>query len=257
MVIKKNILVTGAKGQLGSSLKEISNSYNHNFFFKDKVQLDILNFSKIHNFLKKNNINTIINCAAYTDVNHAEQQKIICDEINHIAVENIAKLCYKYGIQLIHISTDYVFDGLTNLPYTENNITNPQNFYGKSKLNGENKILNYKLNKSIIIRTSWLYSKSDNNFVNKIISKLNNKKKIFVVKDEISSPTNAYDLSLAIMEIIPKLSNSNTEIYHYSNLCFCSRYEFANKIKEYIKLYCKIISINQDSSKIKSQNFLL
>ena len=255
MVNKKNILVTGANGQLGNSLKEISNNYNHNFFFKAKKDLDITNFLIFENFLIQKNINTIINCAAYTDVNAAEKKKNYSNIINNIAVGNIAKLCHKLNIQLIHISTDYVFDGLRNLPYNENNKTNPKNHYGKTKLDGENKILNQKLENSAIIRTSWLYSNNEHNFVNKIILKLNNQKKIFVVEDEIGSPTNAYDLSKVIMEIIPRLSNSNTEIYHFSNLGFCSRYHLANKIKELVRIDCKIIPTKDKLSSVNRPKF--
>ena len=153
------------------------------------------------------------------------------------------------------MSTDYVFDGLSIFPYNENNNTNPKNYYGKTKLAGENKILNQKLENSAIIRTSWLYSNLENNFVNKIIKKLNNQKKIYVVEDEIGSPTNAYDLSKVIMDIIPKLSNSNTEIYHFSNLGFCSRYQFANKINQLLNANCEIISDTNKFSKIKRPNF--
>ena len=145
MVKKKNILITGSKGQLGSAIKEISKDYLHIFFFKDKSEMDITNFSFVQNFLKKYKIDTVINCAAYTDVINAEKNKILSDNVNNIGVENLAKLCSKFNIQLIHISTDYVFDGYNNLPYEESNLTNPQNYYGISKLNGEKKVLSYDL----------------------------------------------------------------------------------------------------------------
>ena len=255
MVNKKNILVTGANGQLGISIKEVSNDYNYNFYFKEKKDLDITNFIIFEKFLKKNNIDTIINCAAYTDVIMAEQNMDYSNIVNNIAVGNIAKLCRELSIQLIHISTDYVFDGLSISPYNENNNTNPKNYYGKTKLEGENKILNQKLENSAIIRTSWLYSNLPNNFVNKIINKLNYNKKIFVVEDEIGSPTNAHDLSKVIMDIIPKLSNSNTEIYHFSNLGFCSRYQFAVKINQLINANCEIISKRDKFPNIKRPKF--
>ena len=191
--------MTGANGQLGSTLKDVSINYNHNYFFREKNELDITNFFVLENFLKKNNINTLINCAAYTNVNESETNKDLSNNVNHYAVENIAKLCFKFGIQLIHISTDYVFDGLKKYPYNETDKTNPINYYGKTKLDAERKILSYDLNKSVIIRTSWLYSKLDNNFVNKILNKLNNKKEIFVVDEEIGSPTNAIDLAETII----------------------------------------------------------
>jgi len=255
MVNKKNILVTGSNGQLGISLKEISNNYNYNFYFKEKKDLDITNFIIFEKFLKKTNIDIIINCAAYTNVAMAEQNMDYANFVNNIAVGNIAKLCFELNLQLIHISTDYVFDGLSNLPYHENNITNPKNYYGLTKLEGENKILNSKLENSVIIRTSWLYSNLENNFVNKIISKLINQKKIYVVEDEIGSPTNAHDLSIVIMEIIPKIYNLNTEIYHFSNLGFCSRYQFANKINQLLNRNRKIIPIRDKFPNIKRPKF--
>ena len=255
MVKKKNILITGSKGQLGSAIKEISKDYLHIFFFKDKSEMDITNFSLVQNFLKKYKIDTVINCAAYTDVINAEKNKILSDNVNNIGVENLAKLCSKFNIQLIHISTDYVFDGYNNLPYEESNLTNPQNYYGISKLNGEKKVLSYDLKKSAIIRTSWLYSKLSNNFVSKVLNELKNRNEIFVVKDEIGSPTNALDLSRAILEIIPRLSNSKTEIYHFSNLGQCSRYELAKKIKEIIKSESIVSVSTQKFSKIKRPKF--
>ena len=255
MVSKKNILVTGSNGQLGISLKEISTNYNYNFYFKEKKDLDITDFITFEKFLKKTNIDIIINCAAYTDVTMAEQNKYYSNIVNNIAVENIAKLCSELNLQLIHISTDYVFDGLTNLPYHERNNTNPKNYYGLTKLEGENKILNEKLENSVIIRTSWLYSNLENNFVNKIITKIGNQRKICVVEDEIGSPTSAHDLSKVIMEIIPKISNSNTEIYHFSNLGFCSRYQFANKINQLINGNCKIIANREEFPNINRPKF--
>ena len=256
MVIKRNILVTGSNGQLGSSLKEISINYNFNFFFKEKKELDITYFDSLENFLKKNNIQTIINCAAYTNVNKAEKNKILSNKVNNTGVENIAKLCNYLNIQLIHISTDYVFDGFNkNIPYRELNNTNPQNYYGKTKLNGEKKILNYDLKNSAIIRTSWLYSKFDKNFVSQIIKKLKNEKEIFVVDDEIGSPTYALDLSKVIMEIIPRLSNIKTEIFHFSNLGFCSRFRFAIKIKEIINSDCIVQPKTLKFTKTKRPNF--
>ncbi len=255
MVNNKTILVSGSKGQLGTSLKKISKDYNYNFIFTDRSNLDITNFDLLKEFFKKKTIDTFINCAAFTDVTMAEQNMDYSNSVNNIAVGNIAILCRELNIQLIHISTDYVFDGLSTLPYHENNNTNPKNYYGKTKLKGENKILNQKLENSAIIRTSWLYSNLENNFVNKIIKKLKNQKKIYVVEDEIGSPTNAHDLSKVIMDIIPKLSNSNTEIYHFSNLGFCSRYQFAIKINQLTNSNCEIISKRDIFPNIKRPKF--
>lgn len=234
-MVKKSILITGANGQLGTCLKQISIDYDYKYFFKGKKDLDITNHLKLEEFLRKNKIDIIINCAAYTDVNNAENDKIISENINTYAVDNIAKLSYEFEIQLIHISTDYVFDGNKKTPYTENDITNPINYYGITKLAGEKNILKYKLKRSAIIRTSWLYSNSKHNFVSKILNSIKNNNKINVVEDEIGSPTSAYDLAKAIFKIIPQLKNTKTELYHFSNLGYCSRFQFAKKINESLK----------------------
>ena len=154
------------------------------------------------------------------------------DKINHIALDNLSKICYENEIQLIHISTDFVFDGLKSVPYTELDNPNPINYYGLTKLNGEKKILKYDLNKSIIIRTSWLYSDLQNNFVSKILDKISLQENIRVVDNEFGSPTNAKDLAITILTIIPSLKNNKTEVYHFSNTGICSRYDLANEINK-------------------------
>lgn len=232
MVDYKNILITGGAGQLGKSIKDISDNYNYNFIFKSKKELDITKNEDL-NFFDINKIDVIINCAAYTDVNMAESKKEIADLVNDISVDKISTICKQKKIMLIHISTDYVFDGIKREPYKENESTNPLNYYGLSKLKGEKRILNHKLKNSIIIRTSWLYSKYKNNFVLKLLKKIEENKSICVTDNEWGSPTNASDLAKAILEIIPKISNKKTEIYHFSNLGVCSRFEFANKINDF------------------------
>ena len=255
MVVKKKILITGSNGQLGSSLQEISNNYSFNFFFTKKKELDLTNFSMVRNFLKEKQINTIINCAAYTDVDGSKKNNEISEQINDMAVGNIAKLCSELNIQLVHISTDYVFDGFSSVLYNEENKTNPQTHYGITKLKGEKKVLQYNLKDSIIIRTSWLYSKFGSNFVNKILHKIKMQKEIFVVEDEIGSPTYAPDLAKVIMEISTRISNNGTKIYHFSNQGFCSRFQFANKINQLLESDCKIIPIQNKSAKVKRPKF--
>lgn len=251
-----NILVTGSEGQLGKSIKFFSDDCkNYNFYFKSKFELNITNFSDVEDFLIENKINLIINCAAYTNVEKAEVERYKAALINHHSVENLAKLCSLNDIQLIHISTDYVFDGNKITSYSEDDVTNPINYYGITKLAGEENILKYKLKKSAIIRTSWLYSNSENNFVSKIIKLTKNKFEINIVDDEIGSPTCANDLAKAIFQIIPKINNTKTEVYHFSNLGFCSRYEFVKKIKEFLKLDCNIRPVKKKSSKIKRPHF--
>ena len=249
MVDGINILITGADGQLGSSINYISKAYDYNFHFKTKEELNIGDFPKLENLLKKLNISTVINCAAYTDVENSEKNNDLADLINYKYVKNLARLCFILDIQLIHISTDYVFSGENKTEYKEDDIPCPVNYYGLSKLKGENSILDYDLRNSLIIRTSWLYSKSKNNFVQKI--KLIDSEKIRVVDNEIGSPTNALDLALAILKIIPKIKNDKTEIYHFSNIGSCSRYELAVHIKKFLKKNFKIIPVNNYNSLAK------
>lgn len=236
-----NILVTGSNGQLGSELKFVSEQYNNfNYIFTDLEDLDICNRDKIEEFVLNYKIDCIINCAAYTNVYKAQIEPMLCDIINHIAPINLANIANKYDIWLIHISTDYVFDGLKNIPYTEEDYTNPQSVYGQTKLRGENEIL--KINKkTLIIRTSWLYSVFGNNFVKNILKASNTKDKIDVVYDQIGTPTNARDLANVINIMINQgLKNG---IYHYSNEGVCSWYDFAKSIVDLTEKKCEVIPI--------------
>ena len=247
MVNSKTILITGSKGQLGSSLRKISKAYNYNFIFTDKSDLDITNFDLLDEFFENNKIDTLINCVAYTQVDKAETKKNICDKVNSEAIGYLSQLCEKFNIQLVHISTDYVFDGKKYSPYYESDFTKPLNNYGISKLQGEKIIMRYNLKNSIIIRTSLLYYDNGNSFVNKIINKIIKGDSIDVVNDQFSSPTYANDLSHAILKIVPLIRNNITEIYHYTNKGNCSRYDLAIKINELINGDLKI-------NPIKSQN---
>lgn len=228
----KNILVTGANGQLGQTIKELSHSSSHIFLFKKKKELDITDFLSVEKYILNYKIDCIINCAAYTNVDNSESNKKLAENINHISVDNIAKLCSKYSIQLIHVSTDYVFDGKKSSPYFENDVTKPINFYGYTKLRGENKILSYSLRNSAILRTSLLYSKFGDNFVKRISEKIMKGKNFSMVDKLYCSPTNAFDLSKAIFTIIDKLKNQRPEIFHFCNSGICSRYELAYEINE-------------------------
>ena len=165
-----NLLVTGANGQLGSEIRSIAQNHpDYNFFFTDAKDLNITKHELVKNYIEYNNINIIINCAAYTAVDNAENEPIISDRINHLAVANFAKLAIEYKIKLIHISTDYVFDGTNHIPYTETNIPNPQSVYGKTKLDGELVLKKINPPNSVIIRTSWVYSRFGKNFVKTMI----------------------------------------------------------------------------------------
>ena len=255
-MVKKNLLITGSEGQLGQSIKKLSiNFSDYNFIFKNKYQLDISNFSLLKNEIKENKIDTIINCAAFTNVDQAEKNKKIANLINNLSVENLANICRTENLQLIHISTDYVFDGKKKYPYVEDDITNPVNFYGFSKLEGEKRILENKLKNSAIIRTSWLYSDQKNNFVRKILNKIYNNQELAVVCDEVGSPTNSYDLGLFILNIIPLINSNQTEIYHFSNRGYCSRYELAKEILKISGKSMNILPIYSSSLKINRPEF--
>ena len=203
---------------------------NYNFIFTNSKELDITNQIMVEDFLYVKKVNTIINCAAYTSVEKAEIEQKKANKINHLAVANLAKVVKKNGIKLIHISTDYVFDGLNNNPYVETDPTNPQNVYGNTKLKGEIAVKRINPKNSIIIRTSWLYFKFGNNFPNKILEFAKKNKKISVVSDEIGTPTYAIDLAKTIIKILPKINNDNVELFHFSNKGTCSRYDFAKEI---------------------------
>ena len=226
-----NILITGANGQLGSEINAIAPKYNkYNFLFTDLKALDITNKLAVQNYLTNNNINTIINCAAYTAVDKAESEPALANNINHVAVANFAQLAKDKNIKLIHISTDYVFDGTAHTPYVETDLPNPPSVYGKTKLAGEQAMQKINPANSIIIRTSWVYSKYGNNFVKTMLRIAKERDEINVVADQIGTPTNAADLAQAIITILPKIKNEEVELYHYSNEGVCSWYDFAKAI---------------------------
>tara|TARA_B110000503_G_scaffold138918_1_gene226068 strand:+ start:40 stop:909 length:870 start_codon:yes stop_codon:yes gene_type:complete len=228
-----NTLVTGGNGQLGSELREIAPNYpDYNFLFTDVKQLDITNHPAVKEFIEIHNINIIINCAAYTAVDKAESEPELADAINHLALANFARLSKDNKIKLIHISTDYVFDGTNHKPYAETDTPNPQSGYGKTKLDGELAMQQIKPANSIIIRTSWVYSKFGNNFVKTMLRLAETRDEISVVADQIGTPTNAADLAEAILNILPQISNETAELFHYSNEGVCSWYDFAKAIFE-------------------------
>ncbi len=235
-----NILVTGANGQVGSEIRELSSHYQYKFYFTDKKQLDITNLQDIRTYIIDNNIDTIINCAAYTAVDKAETEQELANKINHLSVKNLAILSNEFTIKLIHISTDYVFDGRNFKPYNEDDSTNPNSVYGQTKLDGENAILDSNLKDSIIIRTSWVYSSFGNNFVKTMLKLGKEKDELGVIFDLVGTPNYARDLAKTILDIIPKIQNSELEIYHYSNEGAISWYDFAKEIIKMAKLDCKI-----------------
>ncbi len=231
------ILVTGAEGQLGSELKKFYS--NQEAFFTNSMNLNITKFDLLNKFINNNNISAIINAAAYTNVDKAEKEKHLCFNVNVKGVDNLSRLCKKKNIPLIHISTDYVFDGTSSSPYKENDPTNPISFYGKSKLESE-AVFMKNISIGAIIRTSWLYSEYGNNFVKTILKLANNEKQLNIINDQIGTPTYAYDLAKIIHMILPKLKNCTREIYHFSNDSATSWYDFACEIVMQKKIKCKI-----------------
>lgn len=235
-----NILVTGANGQLGSELRELAGGYEYNFYFTDRETLDITNQATVTNFIEANNIDTFINCAAYTAVDKAESDEEMADAVNHLAVKNLATISQAKDIKLIHVSTDYVFNGQNFRPYVESDPTVPNGVYGKTKLEGEQALQTINPKNSIIIRTSWVYSSYGANFVKTMLRLGKEKESLGVIFDQVGTPTYARDLAKAILEIIPKLNNENVEIYHYSNEGVLSWYDFAKEIMKMAKLPCQI-----------------
>jgi len=234
------ILVTGSNGQLGSEIKELSSNYNYNFFFTTRDDIDITNKDNIKEFCQTNSINVIINCAAYTAVDKAQSDIENADLVNRKAVKKLSIVAKELNIKLIHISTDYVFDGKNFKPYVEEFQTNPQSVYGKTKLDGEIELLDINPLNSIIIRTSWVYSYYGNNFVKTMLRLGKEKEELGVIFDQVGTPTYAKDLAITILDIVPQIENSKVEIYNYSNEGVLSWYDFAKEIMKMAKLNCKI-----------------
>ena len=238
-----NILITGASGQLGSELQAIAGQYDYVFHFKNSNALDITNHELFEQFVVDYKINVIINCAAYTAVDKAESEPELANAINHLAVKHMAEVAKAQQIKLVHISTDYVFDGRNHKPYVETDATNPKSVYGQTKLDGELAIQAVNPSNSIILRTSWVYSKYGNNFVKTMLRLAETKDELSVVSDQIGSPTNAADLAKTILTTIPQIENDSSEIYHYSNKGCCSWYEFAKHIFKICNFEIEIKSI--------------
>lgn len=237
-----NILVTGSNGQLGNELRLVVEEKDkvNNYFFTDVEELDITNKSDVSQFLLANDIDVVVNCAAYTNVDKAEDEKEIADLINHIGVKNLAESCNERDGFLIHISTDYVFDGTKNTPYTETDETKPLGVYGETKLRGENAIINSGC-EYVIIRTSWLYSSFGNNFLKTMQRLTAEKESLKVVFDQVGTPTYAGDLANVIYTIIQRDgADIKNQIFHFSNEGVCSWYDFAISINEYFENDCRI-----------------
>ena len=246
-----NILVTGANGQLGHEMQRVAKSSNHNYIFTDVAdgyeKLDITNIEDIRNMVKNNNVDIIVNCAAYTNVDKAESDYDTADLINNTAAGNLATAMKEAGGTLIHISTDYVFQGDRNTPCQEDWATNPLGVDGKTKLAGEAAIATTGCN-SIIIRTAWLYSQWGKNFVKTMQSLTATHDTLKVVFDQVGTPTFAGDLADTIAHIINTGQTNKTGIYHFSNEGVCSWYDFA-------KMICKLSGNTCDISPCYSKEF--
>lgn len=242
-----SILVTGSNGQLGSELRLLSTQYpEYTFTFTDRSSLDLSNLCKMEDFFDQNRYDVIINCAAYTAVDRAELEQELANTINHRFVSILAKLAKKTNAALIHISTDYVFDGTNFRPYVETDPTGPQGVYGKSKCDGEKAILEVAPPKSIILRTSWVYSSFGNNFVKTMLRLGKEKESLGVIFDQVGTPTYARDLAQTILDIIPQIKNQTPEIYHYSNEGAISWYDFSKAIFELTALPCQVTPITTE-----------
>ena len=229
--MNKKILITGSHGQLGTELSKLL----PDAVLTDVSSLDITDSNAVQRFVRENNIETIVNCAAYTAVDKAEEEPELAEKINVLGPENLAKS----GAAIIHISTDYVFDGKGYYPYEPEDETNPVSVYGKTKRAGEIAVLE-NADTAIIIRTAWLYSPYGKNFVKTMRTLGETKESINVVDDQIGTPTYAADLAMAITKILPQMKQGQKEIYHFTDEGVCSWYDFATEIMALSGLNCKV-----------------
>ncbi len=241
-----NILVTGACGQLGRELREIVPLSENNYFFTDLKEeqgterLDICDAVAVKSMIERHDIGVLLNCVAYTDVEKAESDEEAAFKVNAEAPGILAEICRERSVFLIHVSTDFVFDGRSSLPYTEEDVPNPLSVYGKTKLEGDRRILASGCD-CLIFRTSWLYSRFGNNFIMKIRRLCTERDVIKVVVDEVGNPTNAADLAGFIFDILENGSfRERRGLYNYSGEGVCSRYDLACAVRDLYGLDCRI-----------------
>ncbi len=239
-----NILITGSNGQLGNEIRKIAGNYkNFHFLFTDVSELDITDLNAIRAYVKAEQIGCIINAAAYTAVDKAEEQPEIANMINGVAVGNLAVAAKAVNALLVHVSTDYVFDGTHHQPINETAKPNPISAYATSKHLGEQKLLESN-GKGVIVRTSWLYSEFGNNFVKSMIKYGRERDELSVVFDQVGTPTYAADLARLILDMVPDWIDLNEPvIYHYSNDGVASWYDFTVAIHEFANIDCKVNAI--------------
>ena len=241
------VLITGSNGQLGSEIRELAANYKKlDLVFKDFPGLDICNFNLLQSFIIDNNINAVINCAAYTAVDKAEQNAEIAKDVNSKGVLNLVNALKSVNGKLIHISTDYVFNGDHFMPYNESDSVSPIGVYGETKREGELAVINSELD-AIVIRTSWLYSSYGNNFVKTMLRLGKLKEELSVIFDQVGTPTYARDLAKTCLEILCGDSSENIskngKLYHYSNEGVTSWYDFAKEIMKLGEVQCKVYPI--------------
>ena len=238
-------LVTGADGQLGTELKCL---LGDDAVYVDRAELDISDEDAVRRFFETRSFRGVINCAAYTAVDKAEDEPEAAELVNHLG----AKWLAKYGKCIIHISTDYVFDGIHHIPYVEDDVTNPVSVYGKTKLAGEQAVIEHA-ETAIIIRTAWLYSSYGSNFVKTMLRLGKERQSLNVICDQIGSPTYAGDLAVAIVAVLPQIQSGQKAVYHYTNEGVCSWYDFAVAIMEMAVLPCEVNPIGSDGYPTKAK----
>ena len=240
-----NILVTGANGQLGMEMRNVSVGSADRYIFTDVAELDITDADAVDRVIASEKVDVIVNCAAYTNVDKAEEDEQTADLINHRAVAILASVAAKYGATLIHISTDYVFDGGSCVPYKEDDATSPTGAYGRTKLAGEHAVIESGC-RYLIFRTAWLYSPYGKNFVKTMMKLTAEEGSINVVFDQVGTPTCAADLAALIYKVITERMLDRQGIYHFSNEGVCSWYDFAVEIRDLCGNTCDIRPCHSD-----------
>ena len=240
-----NILVTGAAGQLGRAMAKVAQGSDNKYYFCNAQELDITDSAAVESFVQAQDVDVIVNCASYTAVDKAEDEQEIADLVNHKAVAAMAAIAKKHGAVLIHISTDYVFDGKACQAYVDDAPTSPLNVYGRTKADAEHAVAESGC-RFIILRTSWLYGVEGSNFVKRIIEKSAETPVLKVINDQIGTPTFVEDLAGLISQIIEENMLDRTGIYNYSNEGVCSWYDFAHEICAQVGHLCDVLPCHTD-----------